>query len=181
MKIAIFGRMCSGKSTLCKYIQLYMENKYGVRIQKISFGSKIYDIAYELFGMKEKNRKLLQDIGQKMREIDENVFTEYTMNRYRSENVIIEDCRLLSEFRVLKNEGYILIRIHISDSLQRERLMKCYEDTYEEHLLRLNHRSETEMMELTNDEFHLVLLAEEGNENYKIVENFLDIKWNEEK
>ena len=43
----------------------------------LSFADKIYDIAYDLFDMKEKDRKLLQDIGQKMREIDEKIFIKY--------------------------------------------------------------------------------------------------------
>ncbi len=63
LKIAIFGPLCSGKSTLAKYIMYYIESKYFDKIEKVSFGSMIYEIAYKLFDMKEKNRKLLQDIG----------------------------------------------------------------------------------------------------------------------
>ena len=53
MKIAISGKMCSGKSTISKIIQEY-DNRYEI----FSFGKKIKILANELFGMdiSQKNR-----------------------------------------------------------------------------------------------------------------------------
>ncbi len=174
MKIAIFGKMCSGKSTLFKFIQFYLESTYQMKLKKVSFAEKIYEIAYDLFKMKEKDRRLLQDIGQKMREIDENIFTKYTLDKYENEDIIIEDCRLLSEFSEIKKRDFIKIRIHISEEYQKERLKKCYPDTWGEHMKNLNHRSETELLSLEDSEFDLILHAEDQENNYEIVKKYLD-------
>ena len=58
MRIAICGKMCSGKSTLAEYIKNKIEEELKCNIVIDSFAKKVYDIAYELFNMKEKNRKL---------------------------------------------------------------------------------------------------------------------------
>lgn len=174
MKIAIFGKMCSGKSTLFKFIQFYLESTYQMKLKKVSFADKIYEIAYDLFKMKEKDRKLLQDIGQKMREIDENIFTKYTLDKYEEEDIIIEDCRLLSEFGEIQKRDFIKIRIHITEEYQKERLKKCYPDTWEEHMKNLNHRSETELLSLEDSEFNLILKAEDQELNYEIVKKYID-------
>ncbi len=176
MKIAIFGKMASGKSTLSKFLQYYLANNYDINLKKISFADKIYDIAYDLFDMQIKDRKLLQDIGQKMREIDENIFTKYTMKKCLENNVIIEDCRLLSEFNELKNNEFIKIRIKITSELQFERLKKCYPDTYQNHLQNLNHRSEIELESLQDDEFDFVVDAEDGDLIYEKIKDFIDSK-----
>ena len=74
MKIAIYGPMCSGKTTVATIIQS-IENRYSI----YSFGQKIKDLAVELFDMKKKDRSLLIAIGSKMREINENVWAEYIL------------------------------------------------------------------------------------------------------
>ena len=65
MKVAICGKICSGKSTLTDKLM----ERYPKLIKK-SFAGKIKELAVGLFGMKEKDRKLLQDIGNNMRLID---------------------------------------------------------------------------------------------------------------
>jgi hypothetical protein len=63
--------MCSGKSTLSKLIG----NKFPHIYFKVnSFANKIYEVAYDLFNMKEKDRELLQNIGSRFIEIDQNVW-----------------------------------------------------------------------------------------------------------
>jgi dephospho-CoA kinase len=81
LKIAFMGKMCSGKSTLCNYLQ-ELQPKFVV----LSFAGKIKEIAYDLFDMKFKDRKLLQQIGSKMRDIDTDVFSKYLIkqsNQYK--------------------------------------------------------------------------------------------------
>ena len=92
-KIAITGKMCSGKTTIATY--LIAKNNQFV---KISFADKVKEIATDLFNMKEKNRYLLQSIGTKMREIDEDVWASYTVNKACKQNfVIIDDLRYKNE------------------------------------------------------------------------------------
>ena len=76
MKIAIYGPMCSGKTTVAKIIQ-----EYNDEYQIYSFGQKIKDLALELFDMKDKNRSLLIAIGSKMREINPDVWAKYIVKQ----------------------------------------------------------------------------------------------------
>ena len=77
MKIAIYGPMCSGKTTVASIIQDY-DTRYSI----YSFGKKIKDLAIELFQMEGKNRSLLINIADKMREIDEDVWAKYIIQQY---------------------------------------------------------------------------------------------------
>ena len=51
MKIAIYGQMCSGKTTVANIIK-ELHPEYEI----FSFGQKIKDIAKDLFDMKGKDR-----------------------------------------------------------------------------------------------------------------------------
>ena len=107
MKIALVGKMGSGKTTLA--------NKLASRLDDcvvISIASKLKDIAKDLFNMKNKDRRLLQLIGMKMREIDEDVWIKYTLNNLPpNKNIIIDDCRFVNEARMLRRNGWILVKI----------------------------------------------------------------------
>ena len=53
IKIAVVGKMGSGKSFVANYIISYFQQRE-ITIHKLAFAKKVYDIAYNLFGMKEK-------------------------------------------------------------------------------------------------------------------------------
>ena len=67
MKIAITGKMCSGKTTLSNYLC-----QLEPRFQIFSFGKKVKEVAITLFNMNPSvnDRSLLTSVGQKMREIN---------------------------------------------------------------------------------------------------------------
>ena len=139
MKIGIVGKMCSGKTTLANQINNYYDNKYFIT----SFAKKIKVIAVEIFNMKGKNRKLLQDIGTKMREIDKDVWAKYALNEADNHNfAIIDDVRFENEIKILKDNGWLLIKINISDDLQLQRLKITYPETWKEHFENIKHESE---------------------------------------
>ena len=92
MKIAIYGPMCSGKSTIANIIQ----KKYP-QYKIYSFGQKIKDIANELFNMEGKNRSLLINIADKMRDIDEDVWVKYIMKQINDLNSLY--CQILATWR----------------------------------------------------------------------------------
>ena len=160
MKIGICGKMCSGKSTLAKQIKDYI-NSENKDIQIDAFANKIYEIAYALFNMKEKDRKLLQSIGTKFREIDENVWVNYIINKYNSteniNDVIIDDVRYKNELDALKENGYILIKLNISEELQIQRLKELYKDSFQIHYDNMNHSSENELNLVSNDLFDIII------------------------
>ena len=156
IKIAIVGVMCSGKSTLANKIIEYYKNNNNIIIQKKAFADKVYDIAYNLFNMKNKNRILLQQIGTKMREINKNVWIDYTLNNL-PDNVIIEDCRYENELNELIENNFIIIKIIIPKNIQLKRLKKTYPTNWKKHTNNLNHESETNLNKISNDNFDFIL------------------------
>ena len=76
MKIAIYGQMCSGKTTVANIIK-ELHPEYEI----FSFGQKIKDIAKDLFDMKGKDRSLLITIADKMRDIDEDIWAKYIVKK----------------------------------------------------------------------------------------------------
>ena len=106
MKIAISGPMCSGKSTIAQLIKKF-NNEYEI----YSFGSKIKNIAYELFGMKEKNRSLLINIANKMKDIDKDVWAKHILRKTKNNNnCIIDDLRFQNELDLLvKDDWYFIV------------------------------------------------------------------------
>lgn len=140
MKIAICGKMCSGKTTIANLIKEY-DNRYEI----FSFGKKVKVIANELFGMdlNNKNRSLMVQIGTKMREIDVNVWANYIINETKDkEFCIIDDLRFQNELDLLQENNWKIIQLNIDEDLQIERLQKLYKDTYQDHISNKNHLSE---------------------------------------
>ena len=137
MKIAICGPICSGKT----YLSDYLQNNYNLR--KYAFGDKVKEIANDLFNMKYKNRKLLQTIADKMREIDKNIWAKYVIQQIEHlDNIIIEDLRFVNEAKYLQTLGFIIIKLSIDKNTQYVRLKETYPTTFQEHVDNLNHNSE---------------------------------------
>lgn len=142
MKIAICGGIGCGKS----YVAQYLKDKYDFKI--LSFGGKVKDIAYDLFGLKHKNRQVIQDVAEKMKEIDPDIWIKYIQNKIDlhtnlNDNIVIDDLRFPNEYENLINNDFCIIRINITDDFQKERIVMKYEKNSEIHMKRLNHVSES--------------------------------------
>ncbi len=161
MKIAICGKMCSGKSTIADHIMRTLPGH-----KKYSFAKKVKDLCVELFDMKYKDRNLLINFANKMRDIDPNVWINQIFKQTQgNENCIIDDLRYQNEVDALINDGWIIIQINISYTLQKQRIMKLYPDTFKEHLNASNHISEKNNFILPNDHPHLKLYVNETNQD----------------
>lgn len=174
LRIGVVGKMCSGKTTLSNHIKAYVLEKYNIEMKSQTFAGKVYDIAYDLFDMKQKDRKLLQQIGSMMRQIDKDIWIKYVMKRAKGNDVMVEDCRYRNEFEALCEDGFLMIKINIDGEYQAERLKKTYPDTYEQHLANLTHASEMDIDGLEEEKCALVLDARDNERNFKIVREFLD-------
>ena len=176
IRIGIIGKMCSGKTTLSNHMKWYLMDKYNIEMQSLTFAGKVYDIAYDLFDMsrEKKDRKLLQQIGTMMRQIDENIWIKYVMKKGKDKNVMVEDCRYRNEFESLVRGKFLMIKINIDDDYQAERVKKTYPDTYEQHLANLTHASEMDIDGLEEEKCSLVLNARDDEKNFEIVKKFLD-------
>ena len=146
MRIAITGKMCSGKT----YISDILIKKYNLK--KYSFGQKVKDIAKDLFKMEYKNRILLQTLADKMKEIDKDIWIKYILSEINSDsNIIIDDLRFENELKYLQENNFIIIRLNISEEERLNRLKIKYPNTYNEHLNGSNHNSEVNINKLNED------------------------------
>ena len=143
VRIAFCGRLASGKTTASQIIEEMMDD-----VNILSFASRLKELATELYGMPvdKKNRSLLQNLGQKMKEIDHNVWVNAVVNKInkmdKNENIIIDDLRFPNEWEALKSLGFIIIRLKVEPSIQIERIKKTYPDNWGVHLERLEHITE---------------------------------------
>lgn len=125
MKIALIGRSRSGKDTIAEYL----EKKYRLHNYKFSYG--ITEIIKKYFPKDlEKGIKLRGHyikIGQSLRELDEDVWVNYTLNKINYlwgsfENVVISDVRQENEFLRLREEGFKFIYVDCDNAIRNKRM-----------------------------------------------------------
>ena len=140
MKIAIYGPMCSGKTTIANII-----NDYDKTYEIYSFGQKIKDLAKELFNMEGKDRSLLINIADKMRDIDEDVWAKYLINKTKDkENCIIDDLRFQNELNYLHDWKIICLTTPLN--IRKQRIIETYPKDYQDHIKNMEHKSETDKL-----------------------------------
>ena len=142
MKIAIYGPMCSGKTTIANIIK-EIKSEYEI----FSFGEKIKILAKELFNMENKDRTLLITIADKMRDIDPDVWAKYTVKQTTNkEYCIIDDLRFQNELNYLN--GWKIICLTTPIEIRIDRIKKIYPENYEDHIKNMKHKSETDELTL---------------------------------
>ena len=172
MKIAITGKMCSGKTTLSKYLV-----SIEPRFQVFSFGKKVKEVASDLFQMDPnfKDRSLLTSIGQKMREIEPDVWANYVINQTKDLNYcIIDDLRYQNEYELLAKEGWKIIQLNISKELQEQRIQSIYPENYQDHLKNRTHASERNSFQWINGGPDLIIDSSQDREDIQqIIHSFI--------
>ena len=146
MRIGITGKMCSGKT----YVSNYLSQTYN--LSKFSFASKVKNLASELFDMKGKDRKLIQTLADKIKDIDKDVWVKCTLKQIgNKENVVIDDLRFENELKYLRENDFIIIRLNVNGDDQALRLSRKYPESYMSHLERKSHNSERDIDNLSVD------------------------------
>jgi hypothetical protein len=119
--------MASGKTECADYLVRH----YGYI--KLSLSSKLKAIAYELYGVQGKdgdNRRIVQELGDKLRYFDDDVFTKYTLamirEKYPFNKVVIDDLRLPREASLLRRNGFYLVQVQCDDDVRSERIKRLY-------------------------------------------------------
>ncbi len=159
MKIAITGKMCSGKSTLSRIIQ-DLDPRYEI----FSYGKKVKEVASDLFEMdpQVKDRSLLINVATKMREIDSEVWSKYVIKQtLNKEHCLIDDLRFQNELDELVKNNWIIIQLNISDDEQNKRIKKLYPDTYDDHIKNKSHLSEKNELNYPKNYPHLTINTHE--------------------
>ena len=120
--VAFVGKMAAGKSYYASLLRQELIDK-GINSSIVHISSKIKELATELFGMKDKDRDLLQKIAGKMRDIDEDVWIKYLIYHVKKEGkipFIIDDVRFKEEVDLLKeNFDLLVIKIESEDVYRR--------------------------------------------------------------
>jgi len=196
LKIAISGKMCSGKTTLLDMITDYhdVEVCSGGADQDIlqvaerfSLADPVKEVARRYFRMPEdyKDRSLLQKIGQQFRDIEPMVWINLLIDRadeYESIQdsleaadgasmkgcAICDDVRFPNEVEALKEAGWITIRLDVDAEERKTRLQRVYGDDWENHWTNRNEVSETA---LDNSDFNWDFVLK--NPTYSDLEQFI--------
>lgn len=145
-RIALTGKLRSGKSSAATHLSL----KHGYTI--LSFGDALKRMADELFNGSDvykfepitqdcpfsndgkrvigyrKPRKLYQDVGQALRELDPDVWVRQVArvlplweNMRDVNGIVIDDLRQPNEFEWCKANGFTVIRINANEDTRLER------------------------------------------------------------
>tara|TARA_B100001123_G_C15174951_1_gene972956 strand:- start:166 stop:693 length:528 start_codon:yes stop_codon:yes gene_type:complete len=171
-KIAVTGKMCSGKTTLCNYLC-----QIEPRFQIFSFGKKVKQVATDLFQMDPlvKDRSLLTNLATKMREIDPEVWVNYVIRQCKDvDYCLVDDLRYQNEYEALIKNGFQIIQLQVSDELQEQRIRDIYPDNYEDHLKNRNHLSErNEFQWITNGPDLVIDSSQDRDEIKQIINGFI--------
>ena len=134
MKLALFGKIRSGKDTVGQILV----NDYS--FTRVAFGDGIKKIIDELFPTAwdmGKPRKHYQHIGQELRKLDADVWVNSLLKRaedirvqnllYRGieTNFVVTDGRQLNEARKLREQGYKIITVVSYEKTRIERMKKA--------------------------------------------------------
>ena len=146
IKLALVGKLRAGKDTAARYLTLFYD------FHPFAFADPLKRYLHEIFPhvpREPKPRRLLQLFGQKMREIDPDVWINLTMRRideylrmYPCEcggsalkpRVVVTDCRQQNEYDRLRAEGFVFIRINTDDELRIRRALEAGDDFTAEDL-----------------------------------------------
>jgi|TARA_B110000285_G_scaffold45756_1_gene51167 Cdc6-like AAA superfamily ATPase len=154
LKIAISGKMGSGKTTLANEILHQFNSGYSGQSTMVSLGAAVKEVARNYFLMPDdvKDRSLLQQIGQQFRTIKENVWVDIMLIDVQGmadstsiELCICDDVRFENELELLQADGWMTIRLTVDESEQKRRLECAYADNWRTHWEHRNEISETEL------------------------------------
>lgn len=126
MKIAIVGKMRSGKDTLAKF---FIEKEGLIQLAFADGIKAIGNVYFPEIMMMGKPRFLYQHIGQEFRKIDPYVWIKDVdkhmkiMKSMGIEEFVISDVRQLNEYTYLKEQGFTVIMVKADDDVRRQRII----------------------------------------------------------
>src|SRR5690606_14194732 len=131
IKIALTGKLRAGKSAVASYLSA----DYG--FEEVAFGSALKYYADKIFAYsdvsaykpevitkygvawsKRKPRRLYQDFGQKLRELDPNIWISHAEavvqiyeDKKSTAGIVLSDLRQPNEFEWCKRNGFVIVRV----------------------------------------------------------------------
>lgn len=156
MKIALFGKIRSGKDT----VGALLTQEYGFK--RFAFGDAIGDIIQEYFPEAlegGKPREHYQHIGQEFRKLNPDVWVNYLLRNTSDfesvmeafsikSNIVVTDGRQINEAEKLRENGFLIIKVTSPEELRIQR-MKALGDVFT--MKQLNHETELQVDSITAD------------------------------
>ena len=144
MRVCFIGKMASGKSEAANLLKLLNKEKC---LQKISFADPVKKIAREEFNMIEKDRKLLQIIGNTGRALDPNIWIKKLLQQLKTNfSYVVDDARFPNECIALKKFGFVLIYLNVNDQCRIKRLRQKYGTYAQQHIDNMTDQSENQCL-----------------------------------
>lgn len=129
MKIALTGKLRSGKDTAAGYLALQYD------FAPYAFGDELKQAFHRAFpGVpnEPKPRAYYQKFGQWAREsLGEDIWVTHCFRKidfFGSANVVITDLRQPNEWDALRSAGYTIIRINATDEIRMKRAIDAGDD-----------------------------------------------------
>jgi len=128
MKVVMLGKLRSGKSTVTNFIKEIMSKEFNVNLVSKPLATPIYAEAKDFYARHNltwrKNRKLLEGIGEALNDDYPNgdkVVELYDEGFNPNEDIVVEDCRRITQANYLKQRGAVLIRINADKDIRKGR------------------------------------------------------------
>jgi adenylate kinase family enzyme len=173
MKLAICGKMASGKTTLANYVCDTMgAEKFSLATGVKNFGNYLFDIPTG-----HKDRTAYQKVGEGGRQfLYPNIWIDILIKDIEQssiETVVVDDVRYENEVIHLKEQGWKLIKLTITDELQLERLKNTYPNDWQTHAQSRNHASELEVDLIDDSIFDLIIDASDDSQVFQEIKRYL--------
>jgi len=140
--------MASGKT----WSAYYLVRNYGYH--KLSLAGRLKELAAEMYDITGKDgtdRQVLQELGTDLRKHDKDVWIKYLLNVMqfaKLTKIVIDDVRYLNEGNILRQNGFVLIRVSTDPKLREARVAHLYPNRPATALL---HASETDHEHIRED------------------------------
>ena len=175
--VAISGKMCTGKSTLLKILQ----SKEPL-FTRVSLADPVKDVAWNYFMMPkgEKDRKLLQQIGQRFRSIRASVWIDILHHKgnlmlTKGEFPICDDVRFPNELESMRDKNWVLVRLTLPEEEQLNRIKRTYGNGWEGHWVNRNEESETSLDNIGDNEFNFVFENMDFEELNRLADDIISV------
>jgi hypothetical protein len=109
----------------------------------LSIGATVKEIARNTFGMKEKDRRLLQTIGNTGRALHPRTWVDLLLTKVKAgRSYVVDDVRFEDEAKALREHGFVVVTLEASNATRVQRIRDLYRERTEEHLKGMNDVSE---------------------------------------
>lgn len=119
LKLALIGKKAAGKT----FVAFYLSRQHGFKKVRMDDGvAKSMRILYPLKKNERPTWERRMDIYDALYKIDPSIHINYMLRRLErtTNDVVIEDVRYVPELQILKEQGFIIVRIAAPETRRRK-------------------------------------------------------------